>query len=184
MSCLEENNRTRLARSQSFLKPISPNRTCQEIGLSRHYCICQLDWHSADLNAPMTTLALEFTIGYMNKLISPASNYCVKLSLSEVTGAKVASTLVDGRLNETFYKIDFSTKPNNGKYSAVIKVASNSSFFIDSPSSISRTNAYGTQSKCLEQMRSTKAELLVDLRKFCICKSRVPKTFRNRLNRF
>lgn len=152
-----------------------------------HYCVCELDWRTDNKSTPMSELAIKFTIDYMNELIAPASpRFCMTLSLMELSAVKYADTFFDG-VNKTYFKLEFATSPNKGKYSAVVKYdPATASFSIDSPASISRTNAYGTQSKCLERMKSAKAELRVDLRKFCYCKppARPPNRFQNRFDRF
>lgn len=182
---MEENNRTKLARAQSLLTLIPAERSCKEIGISMHYCVCELDWQRVDVSMKVSQSVLKFILDYINRMLEPASRFCAKLSLYQMNSIKYATALnTDNGHNESFFKVEFTTNPNRGIYNAVVKMGADSKFSIDSPSSISRTNAYGRQSKCLEMMRSAKAELRVDLRKFCLCKMRAQNPYRNRFNKF
>jgi hypothetical protein len=103
----------------------------------------------------------------------------------------VKKSLVNGII---YYKVNFLTMPNKASYevmmSYVKKDASSSKngqkldtnfnsnnadrsdegqFVIGSPESISRTNPYGNQPICLQQVPVSR-NLAVDLRKFCFCK--------------
>lgn len=168
LASLGENARTRHIRSRSILGEIPSNRSCEDIGMSMHYCSCELDWRPATLEMKVSRLAFKFAIDYINNLLKHASNYCAPLRIfetQEITYAPSASSL-----NATLFKVKFLTMPNNGLYSVMLKFNHSSGFSIDSPASISRTNPYGFQPKCLESLSSNKPELMVDLRKFCLCK--------------
>ena len=100
--------------------------------------------------------------------MSKAKNFCTPLKLYETLEVKYAYVNVNGG-NETYFRLAFTTNPNGGSYVALLNFDSTAGFSIESPASISRTNSYGMQARCLESFHSSTPELMVDLRKFCLC---------------
>lgn len=151
-------------RSISLMKEIPSNRTCESVGISMHYCVCELDWKSVDKNDEISIKATEFVINYINRLLSSAIEFCHRLNLIETIFVKLAKfKLVN------YVKISFKTGPNNGMYEALFEyqIIGNSSyrFGISSPASISRTNPYGNQPRCLDHVPPDR-NFTIDLRNF------------------
>lgn len=164
LTCLEPTEVNRI-RSISLLKQIPFNRTCKEIGLSLHFCVCEFDWNYIDTNDLISVKAIQFLIDYINTiLIKPIHDFCEYLKLNQLVTIK---TVKIERSN--YFKLNFLTYPNNAVYEAMIKYE-NEIFSIESPDVISRSNPYGNQPKCLENAPK-RHNFTTDLRKFCLCKS-------------
>lgn len=106
--------------------------------------------------------AAQFTVDYINKLLSPRKKFCDTLQLKKILDAKQSVISKD-----TFYQLHFITSPNDGEYQLLIKHVE-SDFLISSPSSISRINQYGNHHKCLENAPPD-SNVYGDLRSFCFC---------------
>lgn len=169
LACLEKTSQQSI-RGISILREIPSNRSCYDVGVNMHYCSCELDWKDVDLSQDISKTGFKFVIDYINKnLLSPAAKYCQPLQLlSRGTDVKYANVME--KENHKYYRFRFVTSPNRAMYEAVLKWNSTGGFSIESPASISRTNAYGLQSKCLDYAPE-RDKLIVDLRKFCFCKS-------------
>jgi hypothetical protein len=169
LSCMDkvtEISKLKSLRSLSLLSQIPLNRSCADIGLSLHYCLCELDWIQLSLTDEIATKAGQFIIKYINdELISNVTEYCARLSLDKMFYMKMYT---DKKIN--YYKVNLLTQPNAGNYEVLLTSKSNNftSFSISSADSISRINSYGSQPNCLRKLPTTK-ELTTDLRKFCFC---------------
>jgi len=166
LTCLSPfKNDTNKIRSISLLESIPFNRTCKDIGLSLHFCICELDWGSLDVNDAIAQQAIHFVIKYMNSVIvKPVNDLCEYLQLDRlitVQTVKIESS--------NFFKLNFATLPNYANYEAMLKLDKYEKFAIESPDFISRTNTYGNQPKCLENTPK-RHSFFIDMRKFCLCK--------------
>ena len=157
----------------SVLEDIPMNRSCEQAGVSLHYCVCEQDWKEIDItnknendqSSMIVHKATLFTINFLNKLLFGVREFCYLLRLKEVTSVKTVA--ING---VTYFKINMETSPNNASYEALlIYNPSQEAFSIKSPVSISRTNPYGNQPNCLFRLPKNKI-LTVDLRKFCFCK--------------
>lgn len=176
LTCLEKMPEVPFRSTLSLLEDIPMNRTCEEAGVSLHYCVCEQDWKEInfnnqepndpnDQNSMIVHKATLFTLNFLNKLLFSVSDYCYLLRLKEIK--RVRTVAIDG---VTYFKINMETSPNNASYEALLIFnPSQEAFSIKSPVSISRTNPYGNQPNCLFRLPKNKI-LTVDLRKFCFCK--------------
>ncbi|CAF0850550.1 unnamed protein product [Brachionus calyciflorus] len=165
LSCTQKNNIKEKLRMRSLLSEIPLNRTCQSIGLSVHYCVCELEWKNVEIKDKFSIKAAHYMIDYLNKVLDRAKEYCYQLTLHEINYVKIANVNL-----EYYVKINFVTKPNNAHYEALIKYdEKEKKLLITSTDSISRLNAYGKQPRCLDYAPPSK-KLTIDLRKFCLCK--------------
>ena len=193
IACLDELpvvNPNRPLRSLSLLNSIPHNRTCKDIDISLHYCICELDWQNLDpiSNRFMSKKLIQYLTFYLNEyLLSQVNDYCEDLEIYRLNSIKTSVVS-----NIVYYKVNFQTLPNRANYEVMISYIKNSSissnknstkemnkeqdkkdefneFNINSPESISRTNPYGNQSICLQQVPVNR-NVTIDLRKFCFCK--------------
>lgn len=168
LTCLPKSESNNNIRAQSLLDLIPSNRSCESIGISIHYCVCELEWKEINTSENLALKASEYVLDYMNKLFSNVQEYCHRLSLAHIIFVRMAQVKMDN-----FIKVNLITSPNNGHYETMMKYnASTSQLEISSPDSISRTNPYGNQPRCL-QFVPPKKNLTIDLRKFCFCKRRI-----------
>ena len=171
LTCLEKKTEDGI-RSMSLLEDIPANRSCEHVGISLHYCICEQEWKEVSITGqeddPSSVLAYKatvFTINFLNKILMGVEDYCFTLKLKELLSVKTV-TIKDA----TYFKVNMITSPNNASYEALLSFNVNEdTFSIKSPASISRTNPYGNQPNCLFKLPKNKI-LTVDLRKFCYCK--------------
>ena len=174
LTCLEKITDVPSRFTMSLLDDIPANRSCEQAGVSLHYCICEQDWkevdlennHESDHSSLIVHKATIFTINFLNKLLFGVRDYCFLLRLKELKSVKTVT--ING---VTYFKVNLETSPNNGSYEALLNYNPNEeTFSVKSPASISRTNPYGNQPNCLLRLPKNKI-LTVDLRKFCFCKS-------------
>ena len=168
LTCLDSK---KSARSISVLDEIPAMRSCEQIGISLHYCVCEQDWITLNASSLLAVQAAQFTIDYINSnILKDMDMFCERLAL------KSPLTMKQTRINNHMYlKLVLVTMPNEGLYEVLIKYLPGHEgapprFEINSPDLISRSNQYGDQPKCLET-----AVKLTDgttgLRKFCLCKT-------------
>ena len=177
-------------RSISLFDPIESTRTCQEAGISDHWCAClkrrQLDLNNKD-NFNFTQSIGGFFINYLNnEILKDHSNECENLKLKKIENIYALITYIDTNkktvtntdkrflqepnIEKDFRKffIQLETSPNNGIYEATILGEFDINqgyytFFIDKEE-ISRINKYGSDPQCIY-------EKFPDIRKYCLCKS-------------
>ena len=185
LTCLDEkepllnnnnNNNNKKSRSLSLLGEISPERNCEDIGISEHYCTCEQNWLAVDLTDLKVKEAARFTVDSINKITKLSRSLCLELSLREIISAEVLN-----RTNQLLFKIQLVTKPNNGIYESLLYDSniekfefSSNVFSIKSRNEISRIDAYGSQPYCVSNFAQNPAHVL-DLRKFCYCKPKGSK---------
>ena len=169
-----------LQRSISLLNKIKPERNCEHIGISDHFCICAQNWASKTVNDENIIKAAQFSINVINELTSSLRNQCLSLNLKEIISAELLK-----KGNIIIYKIQFITLPNKGVYETLLyNDYINSSefrskyFSIKSRNEISRIDAYGDQPYCVSDFKNN-PEFVLDLRKFCYCQ---PIIRRNKLS--
>ena len=163
-----------LQRSISLLNKISPERNCEHIGISDHFCICVKQWVDVDINNVNVSKAVEFTMQIINSFTNSMRHHCAKLSLRQVITAEL---LIRNKFS--IYKIQFITNPNRGVYETLLYNSFNKNFdthefklnkfSIKSRHDISRIDGYGDQPKCIADFKS-EPNFNLDLRKFCFCK--------------
>ncbi len=186
LTCLnprQENNSNNRKRSISLLDKISKYRSCFDIGVSDHYCVCIEPWQKENVDNFLIVAASQFSVESINQLTNKVRHLCVSLSLKKIISAE---KLRKEGMNFTTYKIEFTTLPNNGVYEVLIYgdyfadfefKSVKTMFSIKSRMDISRIDAYGTQPACVSDF-SNNPEFILDLRKFCFCKKQ-PKSYRN-----
>ena len=153
------------------MSKISPERNCEQIGLSEHFCTCVQNWSYQPIYKNDVISAALFKINSINKIAKIANNLCVELSLGQIISAEILN-----RDNNQIYKIQFITLPNRGVYETMLinKAVDNYEFISDkfsikSRNDISRIDSYGEQPSCVSNF-SQNPEGLLDIRKFCYCR--------------
>lgn len=162
-------------RSISLLSPISPERNCEHIGISDHFCTCVKPWRKASINDSQIVQAANTSIKFINFITKDVKQLCVRLRLREIITAESLSS--SNSAKSDLLRIQFITSPNNGTYETLLRVGlvgsykfKSKSFSIRSRDDISRIDAYGDQPHCVSNFENNPA-YLVDIRKFCFCKS-------------
>lgn len=169
LGCMDkeaEKHKSKPLRSLSLLSDIPSSRSCADIGISLHYCVCQLDWVELSPSDEVAARASQFIIDYINnELISQAEEYCARLSVDKLFYVKMYKS--EGLVH---YKVNLLTRPNAANYEVLLtsNVNNSTGFSISSAESISRSNPYGSQPSCLLSMPPSR-KLTADLRKFCFC---------------
>ena len=173
LSCLNEklkDTKNDKSRSISLLKRISPNRNCDHIGISNHYCTCVEDWKRANTSSKKIEMVANYTVSSINNITDGFRHLCAEFRLKEIISAEV---LLKENLN--LYRIQLITEPNNGTYEVIVHQGSmknfefkSTEFSIKSRNEISRIDAYGSQPNCVTNLTGTQFFFL-DLRKFCYC---------------
>ncbi len=168
LTCIqEENEKNHEIRAMSLLNEIPENRTCDDIGIAMHYCVCQQDWTEMSPYDEMAVRVAHYLIDFINKnLLAPILTYCYTLKLEKVLDVQFAR-----KPNKDYFKIKVLTSPNDGYYETIIKKYRNETFEVKSSLYISRINPYGDQPNCLSSV-SVKKKVHVDLRKFCMCRTK------------
>ena len=160
-------------RSISLLDEINPNRQCDDIGISEHFCTCEKNWIKLNLKSNKVINTVAFTIDSINYISSKFRHLCMKLTLKEI----ISSESVFNKNNIELIKIQFVTSPNNGTYESIVYAKSiesyefkSDTFSIRSKNDISRIDSYGEQPRCVSNLTSaSKPDQNLDLRKFCFC---------------
>jgi len=119
------------ARSISLLKKIPPERNCDHIGISEHFCTCQQgiycclfldvinikhikknfqDWQKQRIQDTKVVNAAYFAVKTINQLTRIVRNLCTELYLRKIT---YAESLVKNKYQ--MLKVQFVTSPNKGK---------------------------------------------------------------------
>ena len=160
-----------LQRSISLLNKISPERNCEHIGISYHFCVCDKQWSELDINNVNVKRAVEFALKLINSFTINIRYLCMELILEKTLSAELLI-----KDEKSIYKIQFMTKPNKGVYEILLYSDyqknfefKSSEFSIKSRNDISRIDAYGEQPRCLADF-SNNTIFSMDIRKFCFCK--------------
>lgn len=174
-------------RGLSQLYPIPKNRTCFSAGIPDHYCTCIRETEM-DTDSPEAESASNLLVNYMNSYLNNATSLCHEIRLHKVIffrqldhdekvkqgvkNYKAARELEERLKNETnldydfehFYRIGISTEPMSSTFEATVKSVIVNTTYEEwrlVGKSISRTNAYKSQSDCVTDHI---------LRKYCTCK--------------
>ncbi|XP_012139050.1 uncharacterized protein LOC100878029 isoform X2 [Megachile rotundata] len=145
-----------LPRGISWFLPIPDYRTCNMAGIASHWCMCH-DSIDVALNEGSLMDKAVFLISELNKMLKKFTQ-CAVLKLKEIKAAKEwrnkgnGSELVD-------YTITLQTEPGNAIFEGTIRHRSSdkSNKLVGS---VSRLNAYGKQSACIDEY---------NMRLYCYC---------------
>lgn len=149
---------------QTLLAPLPENRTCSDAGIGEPHCPC--DTYKQLTMPQIQQLSLgKLLVSGINDFLHHRNlqQLCSNLTLKSVT--KVLRR-VDGKIsNGTTYRVVFSAKPNNPKFSATTRYNHRRNLLeYQNVDSIGRLNSYRRDSDCLSRLTG---------RKFCICRNRI-----------
>ena len=147
-----ENNKTTTSKGASFFTTDfrKLNRTCEDVGIKPHYCLCLNAFESLNLSDAAAEQALLKIISFMNSENKKyARGLCEKLSLKRF----VRASRQKGLRGVTNYQLKFVTSPNNGLYEASIACdGGGEKIHTCGSPDISRTNIYGSQPECIREV--------------------------------
>lgn len=148
----------------SILEPISPERTCRDVGIPSEYCACK-DYKSISTNSKLAVTTANNIVDYLNDFKNTFQNgsfheLCKDLHLGIISD--VHETVEDSKNVEKNLVLSFETEPNKGLFEVTVKYPQNVTIPAITKDSIhiSRINLYEKDSHCIKE-----AELL----KFCYC---------------
>ncbi|EZA59268.1 uncharacterized protein LOC105275672 [Ooceraea biroi] len=145
-----------IPRGISWFLPVPDTRTCDMADISNHWCMCHTS-NNVSLNNTGLQDSVSFLLGELNDMLSKYP-LCAMLSLKSIKDAKVwldkteGATLMD-------YTVTIQTAPGDAIFESTIryKADDNSRKLVGS---VSRLNAYGTQSACVDEF---------NMRLYCYC---------------
>jgi hypothetical protein len=108
-------------RSISLLQPIPIDRSCEQIGISDHFCVCVKPWRKLNNKETVVSQVAEFSLSFMNSLISDVKHLCVKLKLKVIEMAEILERDNGKRL----YRVQYRASPNNGIYEVLVHTGRN-----------------------------------------------------------
>ncbi|XP_013792662.1 uncharacterized protein LOC106476559 [Limulus polyphemus] len=152
-----------LGKGRSLFGYIPLNRTCDDVGISEHYCTCEEEVPLAVSTAHVQTAAKSI-VTQINNILSNFTDKCAILTLSRVKSAHLLSPnskLVGYSIAGMAEKIRLvvETDPNKGLFEATLMNKEYSDAY-EVVGDISRINKYGNQSECIQH---------AIIRKYCYC---------------
>ena len=170
------------SRGISLFQEIPADRTCEDVDLEPHWCLC-LEWTNQDVTDPNVIASAKAFVKHVNKLTKGKRDLCEKLTLHAINRAeknaprndllkfKKSKTedefvaLLGDEMNaaEVFYQIQVTTKPSMALYESTVKHSVSEDTYTVNEEEISRVNMYGDQPHCV-------ATELPILRPYCYCK--------------
>ncbi|CAG7723253.1 unnamed protein product [Allacma fusca] len=164
----------KVPRGISLFLQIPLTRTCEDAGLSHHWCVCRkLKPVFLEGNEIVVEGARQ-AVETLNTMLSNSLK-CQKLVLDSVLNAQVypitddifldhseiLQVIEDPRLETqpVTYNIAFKVQPSGGEFEATVTHQTNGSWEVYKE--ISRTNMYGRQSHCIQDSI---------LKKYCYCR--------------
>ena len=155
----------------SLLSPIPVNRTCTDASIQPHWCSC-LDWRKVRNNSDEAIRATEYVIKFINDVVFKSTSKCQNITLKSVDIAlkfvpnkkllQFKGTKIENRRGKALFgeamstdfvllQVTFTTIPSEAKYEATVKYHVANKVFSAKTSDISRLNAYGNQSACIQK---------------------------------
>lgn len=168
-------------RGKSLFSSIPKNRTCYDVHIPNHFCVCQ-DEENVEIKLDYVQAAAYYVVKTINQFTSSVKKLCRRLTLSKVISAQkykandrvlhgirwhFKELLQDKNVTAivSYLRVTFVTSPNNGIYEALVQYFSDQpySFSVNS-GDVSRINSYGKDADCISMINR-------NLEKFCYCKT-------------
>ncbi|XP_076326451.1 uncharacterized protein LOC143233746 [Tachypleus tridentatus] len=152
-----------LGKGRSLFGFISLNRTCEDVGISEHYCTCEEEVPLA-VSSVLVQTAVKSVVSEINKMLSDFTDKCAILTLSRIKSihllspnSKLVGHSVAGMARKI--RVVVETNPSKGLFEATLINRDNTDVY-EVVGDISRINKYGNQSECLQH---------TIFRKYCYC---------------
>ncbi|KAF2369009.1 Protein of unknown function DUF229 [Trinorchestia longiramus] len=169
------------SRAISLFSQIPASRTCSDAFIEPHWCAC-LTWEPLPVTDARVQQAAAALVHYINSHTAAHRGLCLELSLLHITWAAILlpnagvmafkqNADMDGfvpnleaqtPVTEEVYEVHISTSPGGAQYEASLTYSIKHNTFSVRMSDISRTNRYGTSSKCILNIDSS-------LSYYCVC---------------
>ena len=163
MTWPHQNPKTKTPKGQSYFSTDfrKLNRTCADVSIKPHYCLCLGMFTPISVNTSVALQAVQKVIDFMNaENTRYANGLCQKLSLKLF----VRAAKQEGLRGVVNYQVKYVTSPGNGLYEASIACDGGGKTITKCAGpEISRTNLYGSQPECIR-------EVAPRLARFCYCK--------------
>ncbi|XP_069104217.1 uncharacterized protein [Argopecten irradians] len=148
----------------SIFKRIPEIRSCADAMIPEHYCACYSS-EAVNKSEPILKVVAEFVLQSINGFLKPVRHKCAKLSIDSIMEARIVKNNLERKADkeikftlrnwisspeeqdDTKYLIYLRTTPGNATFEASVLRTSDGTLEI--MDDISRTNRYGTQSKCV-----------------------------------
>ncbi|XP_025074094.1 uncharacterized protein LOC105427274 [Pogonomyrmex barbatus] len=145
-----------MPRGISWFLPVPSTRTCDMAHIANHWCMCHTS-NSVSWNDTGLQDSVSFLVGELNDMLSRYPS-CALLNLKLIKDAKVWLDKTDGATLMD-YTVTIQTTPGDAIFEGTVryKADDNSRKLAGS---ISRLNAYGTQSACVDEF---------NMRLYCYC---------------
>ncbi|XP_015114956.1 uncharacterized protein LOC107039709 [Diachasma alloeum] len=145
-----------LPRGISWFLPIPGHRTCDLAGIPGHWCMCHAS-SDIEFHHELVRNSTVFLIEELNSMLKKYPQ-CAELKMKKVMNAKIWKQAEDANSPWADFTMTIETLPGNAIFEASIRHG------IDGTNklvgSISRLNAYGTQSACVNDF---------NMRLYCYC---------------
>ncbi|XP_042205989.1 uncharacterized protein LOC121855184 isoform X2 [Homarus americanus] len=155
------------AHGQSLFREVPLGRTCENAGISDHFCTCL---HSTEVNVddPRLKKVVQFVVKRLNQYLSLYPK-CVPLKLDKILRGRVGtatnSTIPQNHDSVTMiFNVAFVTNPGAAEFEGTVRYQNKVYQLV---SDVSRINQYGNQSHCINHSVH---------RKYCYCRDMLPTT--------
>ena len=142
-----------------MFKPIPSSRTCETAGIAEHWCMCHTRYNVSHDDEKVIK-STDYLVSKLNRIVKPFQR-CAKLTLSRIIDAKALSDPGGAKTLPPWidYSVTLETLPGNAVFEGSVRYQKSEKSFklIDT---ISRLNAYGNQSACIDDFHA---------RLYCYC---------------
>ncbi|KAG8331504.1 hypothetical protein J6590_039850 [Homalodisca vitripennis] len=145
----------------SMFDEVPWNRSCHDVGVTEHWCTCY-EYRMLTTQDVSVQAMVRFTVGEINMLLENGQDMlenntqCATLSVKQVMS--VRSKTYEHKLGYHDYVVLFETLPGQALFEATVRLSDSGQFKL--LGTVSRINAYGSQSKCMRN---------AFLKKYCFC---------------
>ncbi|XP_052845692.1 LOW QUALITY PROTEIN: uncharacterized protein LOC128258223 [Drosophila gunungcola] len=151
---------------QSLLRPVSPVRSCSDVGIADHWCTC---WEYVTISSTSKESRMlgKRVVSYLNTYVSEFRNgtfakLCAPLSLHSIKSAfRAHQNALDPEEVHT-YRLIFVTSPNKGQYEATLR-HNRTDDSVQVTGSVSRLNVYSGEADCMSDFGA---------KKYCYCRKK------------
>ncbi|XP_017074164.1 uncharacterized protein LOC108109879 isoform X1 [Drosophila eugracilis] len=151
---------------QSLLRPVSPQRSCSDVGIADHWCTCW-EYDTIASNSKESRMLGKRVVGYLNNYVAEFRNgtfakLCAPLSLHSIKSAfRAHQNALDPEEVHT-YRLIFVTSPNKGQYEATVR-HNHTDDSVKVTGSVSRLNVYSGEADCMSDFAA---------KKYCYCRKK------------
>ncbi|XP_017042571.1 uncharacterized protein LOC108089006 isoform X3 [Drosophila ficusphila] len=151
---------------QSLLHPVSPLRSCADVGIADHWCTCW-EYDTISSSSKESRMLGKRVVSYLNTYVAEFRNgtfakLCVPLSLHSIKSAfRAHQNALDPEEVHT-YRLIFVTSPNKAQYEATLR-HNHTDDSVKVTGSVSRLNVYSGEADCMSDFAA---------KKYCYCRKK------------